>query len=107
MAEGRNLFFSIVGKLKSFLFGDANRPYEKHRRIIQNQTLIQILFIIAVLSPSCITVLLLHLLAAFPSLVIIGIATWAIGSVSYVAMRLHVKRQNSTSRQGTSQQLGY
>jgi len=88
MAKGRNLLSFFVAKFKSFLYGDKSKPYPKHRRIIHNQTLIQLLFILAVLSPSYLAILVFRLFIAFPSLVILLLPIWAITATFFLAIYL-------------------
>jgi hypothetical protein len=89
MAKSRSLFFSFVEKFKSFLYGDKSRPYEKPRRIIQNQALIQVLFVLAALSPMWLAFLSFRLVAAFPSLIILLLTAWAVTSLSYIGIKLY------------------
>jgi len=70
--------------------------YEKPRRIFQNQVLIQLLIILAVATPIPLTVVMFWLVfGVAPAIMIPSIlAIQVIGSVSYVVVWLHVKRQN-------------
>jgi hypothetical protein len=72
---------------------------KKPKRIIQNQTLIILLMILAVGVPIPATGFLFYcVFCVAPSYVIpICLSLWAVCSVSYIVMRLHVERQNKKS----------
>jgi hypothetical protein len=73
--------------------------YEKPRRIIQNQTLIQLLMILELATPIPLAGVLFGLVFAVAPVIVVPsiLAVWAVGSVCYIAMRLHVERQNKKS----------
>ena len=73
--------------------------YEERRRIIQNQTLIQLLIILAVVTPIPLGWLVFKLVFCVAPVIMIPsiVVIWAVGSVSYIVMWLHVERQNVRS----------
>ncbi|MDH5793056.1 MAG: hypothetical protein OEZ18_00640 [Candidatus Bathyarchaeota archaeon] len=99
MTKNKTSPFSFVEKIKNFLYGDKSRPYEKPRRIIQNQTLIVLLFLLAVGSPVWLGTPIFYLIFGACSSIVVPclVAVWIVGSVSYIVMRLHVERQNKKS----------
>jgi hypothetical protein len=76
-----------------------NALYEKPRKIIHNQTLIQLLIILSWATPMPLAGVMLWLVfCVAPAIVIpLILVTWFVGSVSYIVMRLHVERQNKKS----------
>ena len=73
--------------------------YEERRRIIQNQTLIQLLIILAVVTPIPLASVMFWLVFCVAPVIMISsiVVIWAVGSVSYIVMWLHVERQNVRS----------
>lgn len=73
--------------------------YEKPRRIIHNQTLILLLIILVVAIPIPLAKATFELVFCVAPAVVIPsvLVAWAVGSVSYIATWLHVKRQNKKS----------
>jgi hypothetical protein len=69
---------------------------KKPKHIIQNQTLIELLMVsISVSTFSLIEFLFWFTFCVAPTIIIPSLLiTWAVGSVSYIVMRLHVQRQN-------------
>jgi hypothetical protein len=72
---------------------------KKPKRIIHNQTVIQILMMLNIALPLTVPGVVLWLVfCLYPQIVIPAILTlWLAGSVAYVALRVHVKRQNKKS----------
>ena len=68
---------------------------KKPRRIIHNQTLIRLLIILAVASPLPLAGFIFwFVFCIVPETIPVILVVWAVGSVSYGIMRLHVERQN-------------
>ena len=69
---------------------------KKPKRIIQDQTLIVALMILTVVGAAPLGVFIFWLtFGVYPSFTVPFIVVlWAVGSVSYIVMRLHVERQN-------------
>jgi membrane protein YdbS with pleckstrin-like domain len=72
---------------------------KKPRRTIHNQTLIQLLAIACGVGSIWLGGFIFWLVfGVAPAIVVPSIlAVWAVGSVSYIVMRLHVERQNKKS----------
>jgi hypothetical protein len=90
MTKNKTPSFSFVEKFKNFLYGDEDRPFGKPRRIIQNQALIQFLFIMATLSPAwCILPIFYLVFGVCPSIIVpFLIVLWAVSAIVYIALDL-------------------
>jgi hypothetical protein len=69
---------------------------KKPKRIIQNQTLIELLGVVCAVAPLPITwATFLLVFGFYPQIVVPAIlAVWIFGAVTFLALRAHVERQN-------------
>ena len=88
MTKTKTPLFSLRKKVKTFLYGDENNPYEKPRRIIQNQGLIQFLFIMATLSPGWFVFPIFYVIFGICPNIIVPflIVLWFISACVYLAL---------------------
>ena len=88
MAKGRNPFFPLVEKVRVFLYGDKNRPFEKPRRIIESQALVQVLIVLATLSPVWAMFPVFYLIFGIcPSVVVpTCFGLWVVAVIIYVVL---------------------
>ena len=72
---------------------------KKPRRIIQNQTLIQLLIILSITIPLPLSAVIIVMVFSIAPVIVIPsiLIAWVVGSVTYIVLKVHVLRQNKKS----------